>query len=147
MNPLTSKRNNNDSDDKKAYPELLLKQQIAIIDRNKVISAFKTLEQNRKANPGRKIDCEDKVLFEAELAGLFLDIKDMIKSKTSNNMSDYEQKNYNNLILLVKGKENFVLAELISMMNYLLKMLHILNISNLLINQPDAFADWENEIL
>jgi hypothetical protein len=133
-------------EDKKALPELLLKQQIAITDRGAVISAFKELECNKRMNCGR-IDVSDKAIFESELAGLFLDIKDMIKCKKSyKNMNDYEKNNYERLVKLVTGKTTYSLPELIQMMNYLLMMLHGLNLTNLLINEPDPFADWKTEL-
>jgi hypothetical protein len=134
-------------EDKKALPELLLKQQIAIIDRGLVITAFKTLEKNKRMNNGI-ISQIDKGCFEAELAGLFTDIRNMIKSKKRyTSMNDYEKRNYNNLVKLVdQGYEGFKLSDLVSMMNYLMRMLHDLNLTNLLINERGPFDDWKNNM-
>lgn len=111
LSDLKVKANSSDGlsfDDKKALPELLLKQQIAIVDRGLVISSFKVLERNRRMNNG-VIGLVDKAVFESELAGLFLDVKDMIKSKKSyDKMSSYERKNYSNFLLLVNGKSSLV---------------------------------------
>jgi hypothetical protein len=144
-----SKTSNNPElsyEDKKALPELLLKQQIAITDRGAVIRSFKELERNKRMNNGI-INIADKAMFESELAGLFLDIKDMIKCKKSyKSMNQYERINYERLVKLVTGKTSFGLPELIQMMNYLLQMLHNLNLTNLLINERDPFEDWKTEM-
>jgi hypothetical protein len=147
LDDLKVKANSSDLsfDDKKALPELLLKQQIAIIDRGLVISSFKTLERNRRMNNG-VIGLVDKAVFESELAGLFLDVKDMIKSKKSFKlMSPYERDNYSNFLLLVNGK-SFVLSDLVVMMGYVLRMLHVLNLTNLLINERNPFDDWKDSL-
>jgi len=146
MPSLNKNSNEGSFEDKKALPELLLKQQIAITDRGAVISSFKELEKNKRMNCGR-IDVADKAIFESELAGLFLDLKDMIKSKKSyKSMTVYERTNYERLVGLVTGKTNFGLPELIQMMNYLLMMLHSLNLTNLLITERDPFEDWKTEL-
>jgi hypothetical protein len=130
-------------EDKKALPELLLKQQIAIIDRGLVISAFKTLERNKRMNNG-VVSQIDKAGLEAELCGLFLDIKTMIQSKKKYaSMNDFERENFNNLSQLVMGKASFKVLDLVAMMNYLMRMLHDLNLTNLLINERGPFDDWK----
>ena len=133
-------------EDKKALPELLLKQQIAITDRGLVISAFKTLERNKRMNNGI-VNTQDKAWFESELCGLFLDIKTMIQSKRKYSvMSDTEKLNYRSLCKLVMGSQNYTLQELIGMMNYLMAQLHDLNLTNLLINERGPFDDWKHSL-
>lgn len=130
-------------EDKKALPELLLKQQIAITDRGLVINAFKTLEKNKRMNNGQ-VNQVDKAVFEAELAGLFLDIKTMIQSKKKlANMTEFERTNFMNLSKLVRGESNYRLQDLVAMMNYLVWMLHDLNLTNLLIREAGPFDDWQ----
>lgn len=135
----------NETDEKKAYPELMLKQQIAIVDRGKVIEAYKELERNRKMNGG-VVNLNDKSMFEAELSGLFLDVRNMICAKKKySSMNEYEKDCFFKLSELVKGKENLQVSELIKMMNFLFNMLHLLNITNLLMNERDSFDDWKHD--
>lgn len=131
--------------ERKALPELLLKQQIAINDRGLLIHSFKVLERNRRLNNGQ-ISQFDKSMFESELCGLFLDIKTMIKCRRKwESMAEFEKSQYNKLVRLVNGESKFKLSELVSMMNYLLNMLHDLNLTNLLISEKDPFEDWKTE--
>jgi len=130
-------------EEKKALPELLLKQQIAIVDRGLVIQAYKVLERNKRMNCGI-VSQQDKATFESELAGLFLDIKVMIQSKKRySTMNNYEKENFTNLSSLVMGNANFKVPELVTMMNYMMRMLHDLNLTNLLINERGPFDDWK----
>ena len=132
-------------EDKKALPELMLKQKIAIYDLTTLIDAYKKLERNRRINHGM-VDLIDKAEFEGEIIGMFLDIKNMIEAKRKfSDMPPAEKEIFSDLVKLLKGNQRIELVRLIQMMSYLLRKLHELNLTNLLISEKDPFDDWKHD--
>lgn len=163
-------------DEKAALPELALKQEIAVRKNGEMVEAFEILVQYRNMNGG-KIHPSHRAVFESKLVGLFLYIKNMIiEQSTGTNQKTHfgaelvqddaeeedeekmqnarhinfhptERKLYDNLLALTNGKNDFSMKDLVSMMFYLSRKLHDLNLTDLIKREMDPMKDFYQEFM
>lgn len=118
--------------DKKAIPELLLKQAIIISERD-MIDAFENMIFHFKMY--NRFIFQDVIMFECKILKLFNYIKAMMIDYgiSGNDLETYK------LLVRCELGEHFNAKTLIIFKNFLLKYLHLLNITNLFKSQGLPF--------
>lgn len=128
--------------DKRAIPELLLKQQIVVIRRDAMIRSHGQLFYNMRLNNG-VTNPPDVAAFEREIIELYKHLKDMILEQTPYSKLDKSQKVIlDDLHGLERYQKRFPVSRLIVFSDYLLRKVHDLNLSNLLIKETNPFDEF-----
>jgi hypothetical protein len=133
LDSLDSSSLYDDVGEKKAIPELILKQNIINAQDSMLLYERQMMSHFRSRG---KFYREDIVAFESSLILLFGFLKEMIKDsglKTENDRLVYK------IFIRAERGEVFKPDTLLGLKNFLLRYLHLLNITNLIVSRGKGF--------
>lgn len=128
-----------DVSEKKAIPELILKGNI-LQAQDKMLISERNMMNNFRASGYKRFYANDVIIFSGDIVLLFGFIKQMILD--SGLKSENDKNTYKRLLELENGVY-YGTKSLISFKNFLLKYLHLLNLTNLFVSQG---KNWKDEI-
>lgn len=127
-----------DVEEKKAIPELILKADILKAEEAILLIERKLMGFYRRY---KNVSVGDKADFEAALVLLFSYTKHMVEEK---GILKEDTELWSDMLALERGK-SFKLSRLLSLKNFLLKNLHRLGITNLLLARGKSFEQQLND--
>lgn len=130
--------------EKKAIPELRFKFDI-FVAQNRMHESEKRFMDFYRLNM-RVVNNNLKADFESCLIFLFNKLKYMIVEKygvLDDWKDEFDKVCFNNLVGLKFSRRNYVVNDLLRMENYLDKMMHGLNLTNLLKQETDPFDEFD----
>lgn len=138
LNTTDSEQLYDDVEEKKAIPELILKADILKAEEAVLLLERRLMNVYRRY---RTYSAADKADLEGAMVLLFSYVKDMIEEK---GILKDERDLWDDMLSLERGA-SFKLSRLLSLKNYLLKNLHRLGITNLLLNRGKSFEQQLND--